>query len=211
MRRIIAVSDLHGHLPMIPPCDLLLIAGDICPGGNLLSQAKWLDINFRAWLKTIPAKEIVMIAGNHDMIFERAPESVPTNLSCHYLQDNKIELLGLKIYGTPWQKPFWGAFNLNEPELEKKYQCIPGAIDILISHGPPFGIGDEVSGQHVGSKALREKIFEIKPKLIVFGHIHDAFGQWQINEMTFANVSLLNDAMEVVNKPIVFDRIKAND
>ena len=64
MINIIAVSDLHARLPNIPPCDLLLIAGDICPDGSAMTQAKWLDTSFRAWLEKIPAKEIVGIADN---------------------------------------------------------------------------------------------------------------------------------------------------
>ena len=59
---ICAVSDLHGQLPDIPKCDLLLIAGDVCPVTNhsLDFQEHWLDTEFRWWLKKIPAKKICM-------------------------------------------------------------------------------------------------------------------------------------------------------
>jgi predicted phosphohydrolase len=76
--KIIAVSDLHGALPTIPPCDLLLIAGDVAPTMNhsLRFQADWLDTDFRFWLESLPAQKIVFIAGNHDLVFQQEPSLV---------------------------------------------------------------------------------------------------------------------------------------
>ena len=206
MTRIIATSDFHGKLPPIPECDLLLIAGDICPSGDPLKQANWLNTKLRPWLDSIPAKEVVAIAGNHDQIFERAPELVPSNLRWHYLQDTFITLYGLTIYGTPWQLPFWGAFNLSEGRLSEIYTKIPTATDIIISHGPPFGIHDEVPTKiHTGSTSLLKRTLEVKPKLCLFGHIHNAYGLHIQDGITFANVSLVNDDLRVAHEPMLFE------
>lgn len=216
MLKIIAISDQHGHLPEIPPCDLLLIGGDICPGGGLEKQSFWLDTHFRHWLDRIPAKEAVAIAGNHDKIFANAPEMIPSGLRFHYLKDSSIEIFKLKIYGTPWQLPFWGVFNKKEEELDSLYQAIPYDLDILLTHGPPYGIRDGVPVQerlnedlgtllHVGSHALKKRILEIQPKLVVFGHIHSAYGVTKQEGITYVNASLLNDEMHMVYQPIVIN------
>src|SRR5262249_33524902 len=72
--KVVAVSDLHGNLPAIPPCDLLLLAGDITPvrDHRLAHQAEWLDTTFRAWLNQVPARKVIGVAGNHDFIFQQA-------------------------------------------------------------------------------------------------------------------------------------------
>jgi hypothetical protein len=135
---------------------------------------------------------------------------IPRGLRWHYLQDQLIELFDLNIYGTPWQLPFWGAFNLCEKDLKRQYMDITANIDVFLSHGPIFGIGDEVPSRnsadpyHTGSRSLQDKILEIKPKLFICGHIHCAFGVCIEDNITFANVCLLNDQMEVVNKPAIF-------
>ena len=209
MTRVIATSDFHGNLPPIPECDLLLIAGDICPSGPPLKQSIWLDTTFRTWLEKIPATEIVIIAGNHDLIFEKAPELLPPNLRCHYLQDTSITLFGLHIYGTPWQLPFWGAFNKADHLLFEIYANIPENTDIIISHGPPYRLLDTITHAgktiHTGSKSLLEKTLEIKPKLCLFGHIHIAYGKLEQNGIVFANVALVDDHLKVRNEPMTFE------
>ena len=72
--RIVALSDQHGHLPAIPPCDLLIIAGDVCPDrfGPYLAahapeqQQAWFDRHVRPWLAAAPAGQTVLTWGNHD-------------------------------------------------------------------------------------------------------------------------------------------------
>jgi 3',5'-cyclic AMP phosphodiesterase CpdA len=61
--RIVAVSDLHGFLPEIPACDLLIVAGDVCPDrfGPFMAahdpyqQQAWFDRKVRPWLAEAPA------------------------------------------------------------------------------------------------------------------------------------------------------------
>lgn len=193
MIKIVASSDLHGYLPEIPDCDLLLLGGDLCPDDKELKQALWLDTIFRRWLGDVPARAIVGVAGNHDLVFQNKPDLIPA-LPWQYLQDSGIELFGLHIWGTPWQPVFYDwAFNLEEEQLEQKWQLIPSNIDILLLHGPPQGYGDRNSqDEHTGSPSLTRRIQELQPRLAICGHIHEARGEYHIGNSLIANVSQLD-------------------
>jgi hypothetical protein len=205
---VVALSDLHGTLPSIPPCDLLLIAGDICPIQNhsLEYQVQWVREEFRQWLKGLPARNTIFIAGNHDLAFERRPPFLPADFPATYLQDSGTTWEGLHVWGTPWQPWFFDwAFNLHEPELERKWALIPPDTDILLVHGPPRGYGDAVgrkhSVEHTGSPALLARIHEVAPRLVVFGHIHEGRGQWQVGGTMLANVTILDASYNHVHPP----------
>jgi Icc-related predicted phosphoesterase len=208
---IAAISDLHGHLPEVPPCDVLLIGGDVCPvvDHSIEAQARFLAGPFADWLAAVPAKQVVGVAGNHDLIFEIAPERVPNVLRERwtYLQDSEAQVEGLRVYGSPWQPVFFNwAFNLTEPELAEKWVMIPAGIDVLLLHGPPRGIGDRNDrGQHTGSPSLLERIDAVRPKLVVFGHIHEGRGRWERNGAVLANVTLLDERYRRVYEPMLFD------
>ncbi|CAN5172631.1 hypothetical protein BH11PLA2_BH11PLA2_48880 [soil metagenome] len=206
MPTIVATSDLHRFLPEIEPCDLLLIAGDLCGPSDLPRQQAWLEGPFAQWLSQVPAVEVVGIAGNHDWIFERAANRVP-RLHWHYLQDCGIELFGLKIYGSPWQPRFcdW-AFNADEPELDRWFRSIPDDTDILLTHGPAFCVGDRcVYGHLAGSPLLLEHIQRVRPKLHVFGQIHKGYGSYRIGETVSANVSHVDLDDRPVNPPMMWE------
>jgi Icc-related predicted phosphoesterase len=198
--KIVAMSDMHGELPDVPTCDLLLLAGDLTPvrDHTFMFQASWLDGEFRTWLKRQPARKIIGIAGNHDFIFERAPDLVPADLPWTYLQDSGTEWEGLKIWGTPWQPWFFDwAFNGGPEDLKRQWALIPDGTDILVVHGPPYGYGDGVpesdgSLRRCGCPHLLERIRALQPRLVVYGHIHEGRGEWQLGPTRLANVTILD-------------------
>lgn len=115
--------------------------------------------------------------------------------------------------GTPWTKTLGGwAFEGDEvPALEVVFSQIPDDVDILVSHSPPpYGFGDRVvgwfgePGERVGSPALRRAIERARPQLALFGHIHEAHGEFELAESRLANVSLVNERYELTNSPASF-------
>jgi Icc-related predicted phosphoesterase len=211
--KIVAMSDLHGTLPDVPACDLLLLAGDLTPVADhrIASQAAWLDGEFRRWLGRQKARKVIGVAGNHDFIFQNAPHLVPRDLPWTYLQDDGTPWEGLRIYGSPWQLWFFDwAFNLSEEELRRKWALIPPGVDVLLLHGPPYGYGDGVPEgggkvRRCGSTSLLERIEELKPRLAVFGHIHEGRGEWQLGPTRLANVTILDATYKHVYPPWEWD------
>jgi Icc-related predicted phosphoesterase len=195
--RVAAISDLHGYLPDVPACDVLLVAGDVCPveDHDLDFQRRFLESRFASWLSGLDAGEIVGIAGNHDFIAESEP-GLLRSLPWTYLSDETVEIGGLRIHGSPWTVTFmeW-AFMKDERDLVATWARIPDDADVLITHGPPFGYGDlAVHGRHVGSETLAARLPELERlRLHAFGHIHEAGGsRATLGPATLANVSYVD-------------------
>jgi len=175
--RLVLGSDLHGYLPKVPSCDILILAGDLLPETD---QERFIDQFLRRWLNDVPAKEVVATWGNHD---DQPFRRWNYKLRWHLLIDQSVTLAGLKFHGTPWCLPV-GRWAWQAPEyvLEKIYAMIPDDTNILISHTPPHGICDktapEKGSENVGSFALRDRLASLPNlKLVVCGHIHEARGQ----------------------------------
>jgi hypothetical protein len=114
------------------------------------------------------------------------------NKHVHYLQDEELVLDGYRFWGSPWQPAFhdW-AFNLPRGErLREVWRRVPAGLDVLVTHGPPAGIGDRSPHPaRRGCEALRERVLQVPPRVHLFGHIHQDGGAWQVGQTLFANVT----------------------
>lgn len=207
------VSDLHGNFPTLDGGDLLIIAGDLTARGTEPEYFECFD-----WIHAQPYRKKILIAGNHDMQMQDENYSGPVGdvkESFEYLCDSGTEFEGFKIWGSPWTLWFKGinphctAFTVKtEEELAEKFQSIPSDVDILVTHSPPWNILDKTCrGKNVGCRYLAGALeYCFRPKLWVFGHVHEAYGVADFKEMTkLVNASLVDVNYKPVNKPIRVD------
>lgn len=196
--KLVALSDTHNlnEKIMVPPGDMFIHAGDLTNFGTLSEVTKALD-----WIASQPHPYKVLVAGNHDFMAMKSQADF-VNLcqqrNIDYLCNRGIEIEGVTFWGSPCLPHFgdW-AFMHTEEELAEIFSSIPQNTHVLITHSPPKGILDKVSRpfetENVGSISLKERVLQIKPKVHVFGHVHEwgssmeAFG-----ETTFVNACALD-------------------
>lgn len=211
------ISDLHGHFPTLEGGDLLIIAGDLTARDTFPEYCKKFQQIAQA-----NYKKKILVAGNHDNLLQTDDWFCKMTIDFTYLCDSGTEFEGLKIWGTPWTKTFPGmnphckAFTCDtEEQLNVKWSLIPRNTDILITHSPPFNFLDTTeSGEMVGSTSLLDWIGTWKPRLHIFGHIHEAYGQERSffgrrnfgNKygVTMINASHVNERYQAVNAPVRF-------
>ena len=207
-----SVSDLHGSYPRMKGGDLLIVAGDLT-AADLGHQYA----HFRMWLQDLKYRKKIVVAGNHDGLIQGGRWNIDRPEGFDYLQDQAIEFEGLKIYGSPWTPSFcdWHFMKMRGQELREIWGLIPRDTDILITHGPPNGILDQVEPgeEHLGCIDLWLAVKKIKPMMHVFGHIHGGYGQKTIEygqknpengrkKTIFVNAAHCNEHYEPFNKPI---------
>lgn len=189
--RIVAVADTHtfeADLGALPAGDVFVHAGDMLRGGTLEELE-----GVARWMRALPHRHKIIIAGNHDWCFVNDSTEARRLLGdVVYLQDSATTIEGVLFWGSPWQPEYndW-AFNLPRgPALAQKWAAVPHHVDVLITHGPPAGFGDTglVEGR-AGCEDLLRRVRQVSPRLHLFGHIHQDGGFWRDGATCFSNVT----------------------
>jgi len=201
--RVICLSDTHGYHKRltIPDGDLLIHCGDFSMRATSPQVSE-----FARWFASLPHRHKIIVAGNHDMACEQGPFDVKKVFApAYYLDHEEVVIEGLKIFGSPYTpaiynpSPWFFDYQRKSTQAKELWDDIPKKTDLLITHGPPKGILDLVKEPHIGEDPnvgdihLLRRVMEVKPKVHVFGHIHEGFGSY-IHPMSpktvFYNVSV---------------------
>lgn len=212
--KIVAISDTHNKHDdlIIPNCDILLHSGDITFFSKKGTQEV---VDFLNWFHSQPAKHKIFIAGNHDVLLEKEEAFFRKIMppSVIYLNDEMVTIEGINIWGspiTPWFHDW--AFNRKRGEdIKKHWDLIPDNVDLLLTHGPAYGILDDSANGRLGCQDLLSAIKRIQPSVHIFGHQH-AKGHVSI-EMNGKNIEFYNSAMvdnsyKIITYPHVFEFVK---
>jgi Icc-related predicted phosphoesterase len=204
--KLVLISDTHGFTLPVPDGDILVHAGDLTMTGTRFQIEQAGN-----WLRTLPHKHKIVIAGNHDWLFQRNQKKALEALGDGfiYLENEGITVEGLKFWGSPIQPEFcnW-AFNVPRgPQIKAYWDQIPERLDVLITHGPPYEVLDKphYKDSSCGCKDLRTAVIYKEPRVHVFGHIHGGYGNVALKspsiDIDFYNASVVNEAYQVRNAP----------
>jgi Icc-related predicted phosphoesterase len=182
--RIWHISDTHtyhGLLKVPTNIDMVIFSGDCSnPRDPYVNEQEVR--NFITWFASLPIKHKVFVAGNHDTSIEKGLITKDNfeHVGIHYLENSYVTIEGLNIFGSPYTPTFgYWAFNKDRTKLDRMWKNIINTnTDIIIVHGPPKGILDlafdrDHNLEMCGDKSLMNRILEVKPKLMLFGHIHN--------------------------------------
>ena len=114
--------------------------------------------------------------------------------------------MGLKVWGSPVTPLYGGAFGrTSAKDRVALYASIPHDLDVLVTHGPPYGVLDAAPGGGApqGDQELLEVVRTLRPKLHVFGHVHGANGMVRTDDTLFVNAALLGPDGDIAYDPIV--------
>ena len=181
------ISDSHSfhkgyQLPS--DIDMLIFSGDCSnhrdPGMNFFEVMEFFD-----WFKELDIKYKIFVAGNHDTSIEKRlfHPDLFKEAGIIYLEDESIEIEGLKIHGSPRTPQFgsW-AFMHDRNKIHRYWDNIPEDADILITHGPPKGVLDLSEDYNhtinfCGCSNLGKRVVNLPNlQLMCFGHIHNGHG-----------------------------------
>lgn len=203
---LVVLSDTHAlHRDLdVPDADILIHAGDF----TMFSRSNQAIVDFDAWLGELPHRHKLVVPGNHEFFLEKYESPMHVLRNARILVNKKIEIDGLRFWGSPVTPLGNGAFGMASPiERRNLYRQIPDGTDVLITHGPPYGILDSAPGSdhHAGCEELFEAVKRVRPKLHIFGHIHPGYGTLSDGMTTFVNASLMGPYGALDRRPLLFE------
>lgn len=141
--------------------DLILAAGD-------------LKANYLEFLVTMANKPLIYVCGNHDGLYQNAPPE-----GCECADDKLLTVNGLRILGlggSGWYSG--GPYQYTERQMLRRIRKLrrkikkAGGVDIILTHAPVRGYGDDDSPAHRGFEAFLPLIDELHPAYLIHGHVH---------------------------------------
>ena len=211
MNRIWHISDTHSYheLLKIPEnIDIVIHSGD-CSNYRDPYKNEYEVRDFIHWFSSLPIKHKIFVAGNHDTSIEKRliKRQDFDKKDIIYLENNSVEINGLKIYGSPITPQFgdW-SFMRSRSKICKIWDAIENNTDVLVTHGPPKSILDSAyrsnsNAELAGCLNLFKKVHKLPDlKTHLFGHIHNSkdiknqgFRRLPNLDVLFSNGSVVED------------------
>ena len=165
-------------------------------GIDLILSAGDLKAEYLSFLVTMANRPLLYVHGNHDGGYaQRPPEG------CQCIDGKLVTVGGLRILGLGGSALYnGGPHQYTEKQMRRRIHrlrlklALAGGVDIVLTHAPVRGFGDEDNMTHRGFEAFLPLLDQYQPRYLVHGHIHQRYGAnrprcYQYNETTIVNAT----------------------
>ena len=165
-------------------------------GIDLILSAGDLKAEYLSFLVTMANRPLLYVHGNHDGGYaQRPPEG------CQCIDGKLVTVGGLRILGLGGSALYnGGPHQYTEKQMRRRIRrlrlklALSGGVDLVLTHAPVRGFGDEDNMTHRGFEAFLPLLDQYKPRYLVHGHIHQRYGAnrprcYQYNETTIVNAT----------------------
>lgn len=167
-----------GHLDGV---DLILSAGDLKP-------------NYLSFLVTMANRPLLYVHGNHDGQYDRNPPE-----GCECIDDRLVVVNGLRILGLGGSPRYSGGpYQYTERQMRRRINRLyfklrrAGGVDIVLTHAPARGFGDEENVVHRGFEVFLKLLDRWEPQYLIHGHVHKRYGPTRERVLQRGKTTIIN-------------------
>lgn len=169
---------------------ILTISDEECPflwdyyvpgrldGYDLIISCGDLNAKYLSFLVTMARCPVLYVHGNHDTGYKYNPPE-----GCDCIDDAIVVYNGVRILGLGGCRRYHpGAHQYTERQMRLRIARLKwkirrlGGIDIVVTHAPAEGLGDDQDPAHWGFAALRKFLDKYRPQCMIHGHVHMTYG-----------------------------------
>ena len=161
---------------------------------DLIISCGDLKANYLSFIVTMARAPVLYVHGNHDTGYERNPPE-----GCDCIEDQLIVYKGLRILGLGGCRMYRpGQHQYTEKDMRKRIRKLRfklwwhKGVDIVVTHAPPKGVGDDDDIAHRGFEAFLQLIDRYHPKYLLHGHVHLRYGIDQTREREYNGTQVIN-------------------
>lgn len=186
--KILAISDVE--------CEALwnFYAPGKLDGYDLILSSGDLKAEYLSFLVTMAKCPVLYVHGNHDGGYAKRPPE-----GCDCIEDKLVVYNGVRILGLGGCRRYHpGPHQYTEQQMRRRIQKLrytlwrTGGVDIVVTHAPAKGLGDDQDPAHWGFEALRELLDKYQPKYMLHGHVHLNYGQDITRQRCYGNTAIVN-------------------
>ncbi len=193
--RILALAD--------EPSDRLW--GERCrealSGIDLILSAGDLPSSYLSFITCFTNAPVVYVHGNHDDKYAQKPPE-----GCLCADGKVVQLKGVRILGLGGSLRYRpDAVNMySEQEMEDRIRSLRGKLrstggfDILLTHSPIRGVGDQDHISHRGFECFGPLLDKYRPAVMIHGHVHQAYSAFFQRQREYHGIPVINASTSYV-------------